>query len=150
MQTFAETLTISPICISYVCVLTHYKGSGCSRSLHIKFFFFISPSRKCTHGKQANISFLQAPFPGLAFSRRKPSGAAARSGARPICASLHSCARSFSQRRRAGDGHLAGGDAEEQPGPVSHAWLERQQQVRGGGRWWGGGQGSIHTLHFHL
>lgn len=99
------------------------------------------------HTWQTSKHFISASSGTPAFSRisvlpaKNRMRAAARSGACPICAGFHSCARLFSQRRRAGDGHLAGGDAEELPGPVSHAWLEQQQQVRGGGglRWWGAG-----------
>lgn len=97
--------------------------------------FFICPSCKRTHSKQANISFLRDPacrpfrITILPLNRT----AAAHSGACPICSGFHSCARLFSRRQRAGDGHLAGGDAEEQQGPVSHAWLEHQHVGVGGG-----------------
>lgn len=49
VQTFAETRTISPICISYVCLLTHYKGWSCSLFTHQ-----VSPSPPRANAHKAN------------------------------------------------------------------------------------------------
>lgn len=161
VQTFAETRTISPICISYVCLLTHYKGWSCSLFTHQ---VFPSPSRANAHKAnrqtfhfrelvRMRAGLFRLPF---TWQDRAPT---TRSGARHICSGFHSCGRWFSYGRRAIDGHLTGGDGEERSGLVSRDWLEHQLNgdrppvsdtnpalfPKGGG-----GDSHFHTVHLHL
>lgn len=106
----------------------HTIKAGAAHSSHIKFFHL---PHKRKQSKQANISFPRARahgrpgHSGLPVARQNLEPTI-RLGARHICSGFHSRGCWFSHGRRAGDGHLASSDGEEQSGTVSHDWLEHQ------------------------